>query len=274
MTKPVPSAAASSARLSPSPRQPLRIGLSARLLHEPPTELGFPGKTLQYLEQSIAHWIMKHGALAFMIPTISLHDDVSRSSLSVRDCVAAFDGLILQGGADVSPTSYGETPERPEWTGDRIRDLYEIELIWEFIMQNKPVLGICRGCQLINVAMGGSLWQDIATHVANAIPHRVEDLYDRYHHELEIVAGSRLASLFPETSSLLVNSIHHQSIRKLGNDLLIEARSPKDQVVEAIRWTGSGYVAGFQWHPEFPGHQTTLLDSTPILEEFLQAARR
>lgn len=252
----------------------LRIGLSARLMHAPPRELGFPGKTLQYLEQSIAHWVMAHGALVFMIPTIGTSAEVARKALSVRDSVAALDGLVLQGGADVSPLSYGEDAERPEWAGDRIRDLYEIELIWEFVVQGKPVLGICRGCQLINVAMGGSLWQDIATHVAAAIPHRDETLYDRYHHSIEMVSGSQLAALYPAQTHYRVNSIHHQAIRRLGSDLLVEAVSPIDGVVEAIRRKGAIYVAGFQWHPEFHGQGSELLDSGPMLCEFLAAAER
>lgn len=251
---------------------PLRIGLSARLMHEPPAVLGFPGKVLQYLEQSVAHWVMGHGALPFMIPTIGNDSHVMRRSVSVRDYVRNLDGLILQGGADVSPESYGEMAEKPEWRGDRVRDLYEIELLWEFVIQGKPVLGVCRGCQLINVAMGGSLWQDIATHVRGAIAHRDDALYDAHHHVIEIIAGSGLAALYDPTRSYGVNSIHHQSIRRLGNDLRIEARSPVDDIVEAIRWTGSGYVAGFQWHPEFHEPTGYLLDSTPIMEEFLAAA--
>ncbi len=250
--------------------RPLRIGLSARLMHDPPAELGFPGKTLQYLEQSVAHWIMAHGALVFMIPTIGASAEVSRHSVSVRDVVQALDGLVLQGGADVSPASYGEDAERPEWGGDRKRDLYEIELLWEFIIQGKPVLGICRGCQLINVAMGGTLWQDIATHVEGAIAHRNDVLYDAHYHEIELLPDSSLATLYPDQPRGAVNSIHHQAIRKLGNDLVVEARSPEDAVVEAIRWTGSGYMMGFQWHPEFHGAAGRFLDSAPIMAEFLR----
>lgn len=95
----------------------LRIGLSARILHEPPPELGFRGKTLQFLEQSIAHWLLAHDALAFMIPAIAQGADVTRASVSLGDYVRALDGLVLQGGADVSPASYGEEPLRPEWAG-------------------------------------------------------------------------------------------------------------------------------------------------------------
>ncbi|PRC92787.1 gamma-glutamyl-gamma-aminobutyrate hydrolase family protein [Solimicrobium silvestre] len=252
---------------------PLRIGLSARLMHSPPKELGFTGKTLQYLEQSLAHWIMANGALAFMIPTLSQDGGVHRSAVSVRDYVSALDGLVLQGGADVSPESYGEQPLRPEWAGDRIRDLFEMELVWEFIIQGKPVLGICRGAQLINVACGGSLYQDIAEQFPSAGIHRDHALYDGFHHEIEIVAGSRLATLFSGASIGSVNSIHHQAIKTLGNDLIIEARACGDGVIEAIRWTGSGYMFGCQWHPEFQITFPNLIDSSPIMSDFLDASK-
>jgi len=250
----------------------LCIGLSARLLHTPPKELGFPGKTLQYLEQSVAHWIMSHGAVALMIPTIGQHAEVRRGAISVYDCVAALDGLVLQGGADLSPETYGEHALRPEWAGDRIRDQFEIELVWEFIIQGKPVLGICRGAQLINVACGGTLYQDIAEQYPQGGKHRDEKLYDQFHHGIEVIAGSRLAGLFSDQRTFQVNSIHHQAIKTLGNDLKIEAHATGDGVIEAIRWTGSGYMFGCQWHPEFQGVVPDLLDSSPVMLDFLAAA--
>ena len=255
---------------------PLRIGLSARLLHEPPAEMGFRGKTLQYLEQTVAHWLMAHGALAFMIPTVPQGASVTRASLSLGDYVRALDGLVLQGGADVSPTSYGEEPLRQEWRGDRVRDLYEIELFWECAIQGKPVLGICRGLQLINVALGGSLYQDIATQVPESIRHVDPEAYDRNGHEIEIVAGSGLGRLYGFARRAAVNSIHHQSIKVLGRGLVVEARSPADGVIEAVRWTGASYALGLQWHPEFhpPGAPGIMLDGSPVLQEFLDQAAR
>jgi gamma-glutamyl-gamma-aminobutyrate hydrolase PuuD len=252
----------------------LRIGLSARLMHRPPAELGFPGKTLQYLEQSMAHWIMSHGALVLMVPTIDQHLGLQRAQISVHDYVAALDGLVLQGGADVSPTSYREEPQRPEWSGDRVRDLYEIELLWEFVIQGKPVLGVCRGAQLINVACGGTLWQDINEYVPGAVAHRDGDLYDQFHHAIDFIPGGHLASLYPDQRGGRVNSIHHQAVRNLGADLVAEAVSRDDWLVEAIRWKGSGYLFGCQWHPEFHCGGTDLLDSGPILRDFLAAAER
>ena len=252
---------------------PLKIGLSARLMHAPPAELGFRDKVLQYLEQSAAHWVMAHGALAFMVPTLYKSSDIKRRSISVHDYVVALDGLLLQGGSDVSPESYGEEPKHPAWAGDRVRDLYEIELMWEFIIRGKPVLGICRGAQLINVALGGSLIQDIPTLHEGAIVHRDESLYDRLHHTVSFRAGSQLARLYPDFQAPVVSSIHHQAVDRLGHDLVIEAEAP-DGIVEAIRWRGKGYLAGFQWHPEFHTAGSDALDSGPIVMEFLEAATR
>jgi putative glutamine amidotransferase len=256
------------------PNRPLKIGLSARLLHAAPKELGFRNKTLQYLEQSIAHWIMAHGAIALMIPTISSNAEVTRRGISVRSYVRELDGLVLQGGADVCPRSYGKQPMRAEWAGDIVRDRYEMELIHEFVAQRKPVLGICRGAQLLNVAFGGTLYQDIPTLCPGAIPHVDADLYDTLHHEIRFEPDSRLGSLYLGLSGGLVTSIHHQAVDRLGGDLVVDARSSADGIVEAIRWRGSGYAVGLQWHPEFHTGVEELLDSAPIMLDFLETARR
>lgn len=255
-------------------KRALRIGLSARLMHAPPVELGFRNKALQYLEQSVAHWIMYHGALVFMIPALSSSAELQRSSIRIHDVVEAFDGLVLQGGADISPQSYGEEPLRPEWAGDRQRDRYEIELFWEFVIQNKPVLGICRGAQLINVALGGTLHQDIEFKCPDAIRHVDPDLYDANTHEIVFTPDTRLDCLYDDAARRRVISIHHQAIDKLGNDLIVEARSPADGIIEAIRMKGENYVTGFQWHPEFHSSDPELLDSTPVMRDFLDAAER
>lgn len=254
-------------------RRPLRIGLSARIYHPLPGASGLQSKSLQYLEQSVAHWVMSREVMVFMIPSVSGDAIVHRRSIRLSDYPQYLDGLVLQGGADICPQSYGEEPQQPEWAGDRLRDAYEMELLHEFMEAGKPVLGICRGAQLINVALGGTLYQDIATQYDKPAIHLHDD-YDKHAHEIEWDADSSLSKLYPETTHSAVVSIHHQAIKTLGKGLHVEARSVGDGLIEAVRLEGRPYVLGLQWHPEFhPPGSPQLLDCTPILDGFLNAAR-
>ena len=251
----------------------LKIGISARIFHPEQGAKGLRSKTLQYLEESIAQWVMSRDVMVFMIPTVNNSSLLHPSNIRLRDYARHLDGLVLQGGADVSPQTYAENATRPEWSGDRARDMYELELLHEFVEAGKPVLGICRGCQLINVAFGGTLYQDIASDVPSAIEH-VNDRYDSHYHEIHFSVGSSLSSMFTGRSQALVNSIHHQAVKDLGRDLVIEAYSGSDNIVEAIRYRKAGFVMGVQWHPEFHRQGSLeLLDCTPILDAFLRTAR-
>ncbi|PQV52104.1 gamma-glutamyl-gamma-aminobutyrate hydrolase family protein [Paraburkholderia sp. BL21I4N1] len=251
----------------------LRIGVSARIFHPEPGAKGLRGKTLQYLEESIAHWVMSRDVLVFMIPTVGHQGMLHPSNIRLRDYAKHLDGLLLQGGADVSPQSYAESATSHEWPGDRVRDMYELELLHEFIESGKPVLGVCRGCQLINVAFGGTLYQDIATDVPTAGAH-VNENYDQHRHGIHFPDGSTLANMFPGRRDAIVNSIHHQAVKTLGRDLNIEAVSASDGIIEAVRYRRAPFVMGVQWHPEF--HRAggpELLDCTPLLDTFLRVAR-
>jgi gamma-glutamyl-gamma-aminobutyrate hydrolase PuuD len=118
------------------------------------------------------------------------------------------------------------------------------------------------------------LWQDIGSLVPAALSHYDGDKYDENFHEIRLEPGSLLSRLFPGESSCLINSIHHQSVRDVGEGLAVEARADPDGIVEAIRWQGNSWVLGMQWHPEFHSGREGLLDCTPVLEEFLREARR
>jgi putative glutamine amidotransferase len=237
----------------------IKIGVTPRLLHPQPGARGVHTKILHYVEDGIAQWLLSRDALLFVLPL----------SARAADYAQALDGLVLQGGADISPLAYGEEPQQPEWAGDPMRDRYEIELVREFRQAGKAVLGICRGAQLINVALGGSLHQDIPA-------HRSDD-YDQHAHEVRLEPGSGLARLYGRIHGDLgprrVVSIHHQAINRLGRDLQVEARSVPDGLVEAIRGTGTAYLCAVQWHPEFHGGRSGFLDGGPLLDEFLAAAR-
>lgn len=256
---------------------PLRIGISARLLHDPPPGLGLPIKRLQFLESSMAHWIMGHGAIALMVPFIDESAHLSPARVSPAAIVDLLDGLVLQGGADINPATYGGHALRPEWTGDPIRDRYELDLLRGFIDAGKPVLGVCRGAQLINVFHGGTLVQDIPSLWPDAVTHQDTEHYDRLMHEVAFEPDSALARWYGSTAGHRVTSIHHQCVDRLGDGLVVDALSPTDGVIEAIRRPGAGFVLGVQWHPEF--HLTAversrgLLDSGPMMQAFLDAAR-
>ena len=254
-------------------RRTLRIGVSARIFHPEPGSIGLRSKNLQYLEESIAQWVMSRDVLVFMVPTVNTNGLLHPSNITLRHYARHLDGLVLQGGADVSPQTYSENATRPEWVGDRARDVYELELLHEFVDAGKPVLGICRGCQLINVAFGGTLYQDVATNLPEALAHVHTD-YDAHRHAIVFPPGSSLAHMFPNAQRPVVNSIHHQAVKDLGRDIMIEAISDPDGIVEAIRYQRANVVMGLQWHPEF--HRAggvDLLDCTPILDNFLRAAR-
>ena len=216
------------------------------------------------------HWVQSSNALALVIP--SPEGPTRRGDVTLRDYAELLDGLVLEGGSDMWPGSYGEQPLRPEWSGDRVRDEYEIALLRAFIDAGKPVLGICRGMQVLNVAFGGTLYQDISTQLPDASLHRDAALYDRNLHAIEFVPGTRLAALYAGIPHAVVNSVHHQGIRRLAPDFVTEAVSVDDRIIEAFRWTGPSYVAGVQWHPEF--HDWTdpaLLSGDPLLADFLSA---
>ncbi|RJP68263.1 MAG: gamma-glutamyl-gamma-aminobutyrate hydrolase family protein [Comamonadaceae bacterium] len=251
----------------------LRIGVSARLLHHAPQELGFRNKTLQYIEQSLAHWIMEHGAVAFMVPAVAHDSKHAARHLKVEHVVQELDALVLQGGADVAPQTYGQTPIDPRWHGDVVRDRYELALLRAFVAQKKPVLGVCRGAQLLNVAFGGTLYQDVATQCPAAHAHVDTDLYDQLEHDVTFLQGTQLTRLYPNASQLRVTSIHHQAVAELGKGMVVEAVSTLDGMVEAIRWNGDAYARGVQWHPEFHHGRDALADSSPIMLDFLEASR-
>jgi putative glutamine amidotransferase len=251
----------------------LKIGISACFFHEDSKRAIFKGMTLQYIEQNVAHWLMQRDVLAFMVPSPEGRTRRPGSRATTEAYAQELDGLVLMGGSDVCPESYGEKALKPEWNGDRVRDDYEISLLRSFMASQKPVLGVCRGAQVINVGLGGTLYQDLATQSPHSLNHRNWEIYEQNCHATSLVSGSGLARLYPGASVVKTNSIHHQAVKALGRDLVVEAWSEPDRVVEAIRYTGPAYVFAVQWHPEFHApDDASFIDDTPILDDFLAAA--
>jgi putative glutamine amidotransferase len=260
----------------PHRRPWLLIGVSARIYYPEGPVLDLGGvwtRTLHFLEQSVAHWIIGGGALPVMVPAADADSLVHKSEIKLAHFAEALDALVLQGGNDISPESYGETPLHPDWGGDRVRDRYEMALARAFIAQGKPVFGICRGFQLLNVMHGGTLLQDISMQRPDAASHRDVPRFERHFHDIDVMPGTRLARLYPQVGRARVNSIHHQGIKDLADGFEVEARSSDDGLIEAIRRSGPGYVAAVQWHPEFHSAEHGSFDDSAMLHDFLSAAR-
>jgi putative glutamine amidotransferase len=252
------------------PNDPLRIGLASCFFHADPTRPIFKGKTLLYMEESLAHWLMAASAVPQLLPTPA-------ADVGAEDLISGVDALVLQGGTDVAPKSYGETPLRPEWAGDRVRDRYETELVRAAMSLDRPVLGICRGLQMLNVIFGGSLIQDIGTQCPGFLTHREYERYDRLQHDISIEPDSWLAGAYPERARGRVNTVHHQAIKALGRGLKVEARSVPDGLIEAVRYEAatekSPWIYAVQWHPEFQDpSDSSLLPTAPLRQLFLEAA--
>lgn len=186
------------------------------------------------------------GAVPWMIPL--LDDDQA----TLREIYERLDGLLIPGGVDINPAEYGEEV-RPECGNlDQARDRVELQLVRWAIEDGKPVLGLCRGLQVINVALGGSLWQDLASQNSDFNKHDYFPTagYSRSHiaHDVQLVPGTTLSQLL-ESTRCGVNSMHHQGIKVLGHRLRASAHS-SDGLIEAVEGTDEGFLVGVQWHPE------------------------
>jgi putative glutamine amidotransferase len=161
----------------------------------------------------------------------------------------AVSGLVLSGGEDVAPWRYGEPPHRALETVNEARDAWELALTTAARRRGLPTLAICRGIQVLNVALGGTLVQDITSQCPSALPHAQKGARGARVHEVHVTAGSRLSEML-DAERLTVNSVHHQSIARVADGLRITARAP-DGVIEGAEWSGNDWWAvGVQWHPE------------------------
>jgi putative glutamine amidotransferase len=161
------------------------------------------------------------------------------------------DGLLLSGGLDVDPALYGESPH-PATEVDAERDRFEIPLSREAVARDVPVFAICRGVQVLNVAAGGSLVQDIPTSVASELEHSIDVPKNHIAHPVRVTPGTRLAASLGPAKPLetcAVNSRHHQAVGRVAPSFVVSAVS-EDGVVEAIERPASTFCVGVQWHPE------------------------
>jgi putative glutamine amidotransferase len=158
-------------------------------------------------------------------------------------------GLILSGGSDVDPALYGASPHPKLGKVVRERDDFELALTREALERNLPFLAICRGHQVLNVATGGTLIQDIPSDVTGDVEH--DSRRERWEraHPVQVLEGTRLRDIL-KRGTVSVNSFHHQAIARVGSGLVVSAVSAGDQLVEAVEMPDRRFVLGVQWHPE------------------------
>ncbi|MEO8578905.1 MAG: gamma-glutamyl-gamma-aminobutyrate hydrolase family protein [Gemmatimonadales bacterium] len=182
------------------------------------------------------------GLIPLIVPPLSS----SRAAAGVLDSVA---GLVLTGGGDIDPALYGEQRHEKVHSVNAARDATEAALVEEARSRGMPVLAICRGIQMLNVALGGTLVQDIASQCKTDIAHDEDGPRDSRTHEIAIEPGSLIASAVG-AEQVTVNSFHHQSVKRVADGMRVTARSP-DGVIEGIESTDENWwVMAVQWHPE------------------------
>jgi putative glutamine amidotransferase len=186
--------------------------------------------------------IIEAGGLPVMLPLTS---DIK----VIEQIVSMCDGFIFTGGQDVEPKLYSERKISACGECSPERDAMEVLLLDHIIELDKPILGICRGIQLINAALGGTLWQDIPSQFSDTVVHCQKPPYDVPSHEVYIDYGTPLHELF-KTDELPVNSYHHQGIRLLSDELIPMAKAP-DGLIEAVYSPKHKFLRAVQWHPEF-----------------------
>ena len=224
-----------------------------------PPLIAVPTQTLQAIDgipQDLPHsWVMNHryfaalalaGAAPLMVPLLTKKED------ALRAIYERVDGVFLAGGVDVDPSSYNEDTLDVCGRTDEDRDAVELMFTRWAIEDGKPLLGVCRGMQIINVACGGSLFQDVAAQGERLIKHDYFPTQgfarDFLSHEASVTPGTKLHAIY-QGDAIMVKSMHHQGIKKLGDSLEPSVIAP-DGLIEGLEGKNGKYLIGVQWHPE------------------------
>ena len=219
------------------------------------------------MNQRYYHAVASAGAAPVLVPLL---DDLE----TLRAIYERTDGILIPGGVDVDPAAFGEKPHERLGRIDPARDRVEIQLVKWAVEDDKPLLGLCRGLQVINVALGGTLYQDLETEYPNGIKHDYFPNYgfsrDHLAHDVVVEAGSRMRHALIDPA-VPVNSMHHQGIKALANGLSASALAP-DGLIEAAESTNESYIVGVQWHPEV--FELSDPSSGVLFRDFVQAASR
>jgi putative glutamine amidotransferase len=219
------------------------------------------GTKRQFVNDAYVQSVLAAGGVPILLPIINNQEAIEQQ-------LVAIDGLMLSGGGDAQPQLFGEEPVCELGTVIPERDCHELELIRLSLAADKPVLGICRGCQMINIALGGTIFQHLFSS-QSLIQHDQKSVGDYAGHTVIIDPGSKLAGIIGEET--MTNSFHHQAINAAAPGLQVSAKA-KDGVIEAIEHTTADFVIGVQWHPEL------MIQKYPVMLElfkrFVSAADR
>lgn len=241
------------------------IGIPTQTLEEIPDEL----PRCWVMSQQYVRVLVAAGAVPWIIPLIQ--DDPA----TLREIYQRLDGVFLPGGVDLHPSAYDEQPIDGCGRTDPARDEVELSLTRWALAEEKPLLAVCRGIQVVNVAAGGTVHQDLASQLPGAIKHDYFPKRGQYSrellaHEVEVVRDSRLGRLL-SASRVEVNSMHHQGIKQLATSLRPTAYAP-DGLIEGVESPNGHFLIGVQWHPE------ALVERNPVMNRlfsaFIEAASR
>lgn len=221
-----------------------------------------PNRNVQGVYHTYTAAVIRAGGLPVFIPLTVTGDDL-------RFVYGRLQGVLVPGGGDIDPQVFGEAPHAKTHEIVPDRDRLELDMIKRAAADGKPVFGICRGVQAFNVALGGTLWQDLPSEYPAVLAHYApaDAPSDHIMHSVEIEEESHLARLIGQPI-LGVNSRHHQSVKAVAPGLAVAARAP-DGVIEAIELPGHPFALGVQWHPEnFPDRP----EMRALFNEFVRAA--
>jgi putative glutamine amidotransferase len=197
--------------------------------------------TTHSIQNTYIEAVIASGGIPLVIPT-----GVEKDAQQITKLL---DGLLISGGGDMNPQLFNEEPMPKLGNVTPERDTVEIELVRHMLSLNKPILGICRGHQVLNVAFGGTLYQDIHSQSASAIlQHDQKAKRDHQSHAVHIEQGTILESIV-NSEKIMVNSFHHQALKDIPSSLIVSGKA-SDGIVEAIESPDHHFVIGVQWHPE------------------------
>ena len=215
------------------------------------------------LQPTYTRALEKSGGIPIILPYI-------KEEVTLDSYIDICDGFLFTGGADIDPMHYGEGKRASCGIIEPYRDEFELKFFKKAISSKKPILAICRGAQLVNVALGGTLYQDIPSEVQTEILHRQNEPQSATFHSVKLVQDAPLFDLIG-TAEMTVNSIHHQAIKRLADGLTVMATAD-DGIIEAVCLSAEQYLRAFQWHPERLYDDDAL--NHKIFDDFIRACRK